>query len=199
MNFFIPLHKTNINYNILNFILLFLTRLRNSWLLFLTYHFLIAKKWFYWLIPRCSCFRLPLIFTRITSTNSWTKTKCSIKKHLSAQHVINLCRLGGKGGGYHWPTRRKYFYCMIFFWCLQEKCLNFLFIKCLLTVFFQHWQTALNPLRKRFWVSMCVCVCIQRYVLTFFNALFNAEQSTILLQEARDSWNVQSTWCKKHK
>ena len=36
-------------------------------------------------------------------------------------------------------------------------------------------------------VFMCVCVCVQRYVLTFFNAFFNAVQSTILLQEARNS------------
>lgn len=161
MNFFIPLHKTNINYNILNFILLFLTRLRNSWLLFFTYHFLIAKKWFYWLIPRCSCFRLPLIFTRITSTNSWTKTKCSIKKHLSAQHVINLCRLGGKGRGYHWPTRCKYFYCMIFFWCLQEKCLNFFFIKCLLTYsIFPALADSMKSIKKKvLGVHVCVRVC----------------------------------------
>ena len=34
---------------------------------------------------------------------------------------------------------------------------------------------------------MCVCVCVQRYVLTSFKAIFNAVQSTIPLQEARDS------------
>ena len=196
MNFLITLHKTNINYNILNFILLFLTRLRNSWLLFFTYHFLIAKKWFYWLIPRCSCFRLPLIFTRITSTNSWTKTKCSIKKHLSAQHVINLCRLGGKGGV---PLTNKVqiFLLHDIFFIFAGKCLNFFFIKCLLTYsIFPALVDSIKSIKKK---VLGVHVCVQRYVLTFFNALFNAVQSTILLQEARDSWNAQSTWCKKHK
>ena len=94
----------------------------------------------------------------------WTKTKCSIKKHLSAQHVINLCLLGGKGGGLPLTNKANIFIAWWYFFGVyppQENCLSFFFIKCLLTYsIFPALADSIKSIKKKvLGVRVCVRLC----------------------------------------